>query len=1019
MSDPVHIDEGFYSRQLYVLGHDAMRRLAASRVLIAGMKGLGVEIAKNVILSGVKSVTVQDEGLTQWRDLSSQFYLNQSHLGQNRAACTVQQLSDLNPYVAVHAHTEPLDEKLLRQHQVVVLTNSSLDDQKRFGEFCHSHRIKFIVADTRGLCGQLFCDFGEDFLVVDPDGQPPASVLVQGITQDDPGVVVCVDELPHCFSSGCRVVFSEVGGMTELNNTRPMEICIINEHSFTIGSTSSCSKYTGGGVVTAVKEPITLQFKPIPEALLDLQLLVYVGNPTRNQTLHLAFQALHRFVWESRRLPDPWSQTDAEALLRIVWALNDSAHLPQLDEEAVRLLSYTAQGDLAPVNAFIGGLAAQEVIKACSSKFIPVRQWLYFDALECLPEDKHQSHQSAPSLERTRYDGQILVFGPDLQEKLGRQQYFLVGAGAIGCELLKNFALMGLGAGEGRVTVTDMDFIEKSNLNRQFLFRHCDINKPKSVVAANAVKVMNPQMNITAHQNRLGPDSEISYDHNFFHTLDGTAAALDNIDARVYLDELCLKYKKSLLEGGTRGTQGHTLVVVPHLTESYGRPAPSSSEEYPLCTLKNFPNRIEHTLQWARDQFEGLFKQTPENVNLYVRDPPGFMKRTLDLSDSEALEILDGVRRSVSDAQSEGQRPANWADCVQWARRKWQTLYHDDIVQLLHCFPPEQLTESGVPFWSGSKKCPRPLTFDPDESSHLDYVVAAANLYAQIYKLQGSSDRPSIRRTLEKVHVASFTPSSSVKIHLTDQEMEEEKAKDSDDTDKARLEELKGLLASLRPSAAEMYPIDFEKDDDTNFHMDYVVAASNLRAENYGIPTADRHKSKGIAGQIIPAIATTTAAVAGLMCLELYKLVQGHRKISSYRVAFLNLGCSYFVLAQPGQVEHFEVAGKKFTVWDDFLVDGRCGGQQEMTLGNLLQHIKDRCGLTVCMLTVGRGLLYDSDDKRHEQSSRYQMRVSPCGEVGRHQQGDQMAWMSVGALQYSCLFVFPTHLEMDFGDEAQ
>ena len=53
-----------------------------------------------------------------------------------------------------------------------------------------------------------------------------------------------------------------------------------------------------------------------------------------------------------------------------------------------------------------------------------------------------------------------------------KQKYFVVGAGAIGCELLKNFAMVGLGASEeGKIIVTDMDHIEKSNLNRQFLFR--------------------------------------------------------------------------------------------------------------------------------------------------------------------------------------------------------------------------------------------------------------------------------------------------------------------------------------------------------------------------------------------------------------------------------------------------------------------------------------------------------------------------------------------------------------------
>lgn len=66
----------------------------------------------------------------------------------------------------------------------------------------------------------------------------------------------------------------------------------------------------------------------------------------------------------------------------------------------------------------------------------------------------------------------------------GKLKYFIVGAGAIGCELLKNFAMMGVGAEGGKIIITDMDLIEKSNLNRQFLFRPQDVQKAKSVTAA-------------------------------------------------------------------------------------------------------------------------------------------------------------------------------------------------------------------------------------------------------------------------------------------------------------------------------------------------------------------------------------------------------------------------------------------------------------------------------------------------------------------------------------------------------
>jgi ubiquitin-activating enzyme E1 len=106
--------------------------------------------------------------------------------------------------------------------------------------------------------------------------------------------------------------------------------------------------------------------------------------------------------------------------------------------------------------------------------------------------------------ELRRYEGQIAVFGKTFQRKLESLNYFLVGAGAIGCEMLKNWAMMGVGAGkDGMVHVTDMDTIEKSNLNRQFLFRQSDINTLKSTTACEKAKIMNPRFNVKSYESKV------------------------------------------------------------------------------------------------------------------------------------------------------------------------------------------------------------------------------------------------------------------------------------------------------------------------------------------------------------------------------------------------------------------------------------------------------------------------------------------------------------------------------------
>ncbi|XP_039706392.1 ubiquitin-like modifier-activating enzyme 1 [Pteropus medius] len=149
-----------------------------------------------------------------------------------------------------------------------------------------------------------------------------------------------------------------------------------------------------------------------------------------------------------------------------------------------------------------------------------------------------------------------------------------------------------------------------------------------------------------------------------------------------------------------------------------------------------------------------------------------------------------------------------------------------------------------------------------------------------------------------------------------------------------------------------------QQDDDSNFHMDFIVAAASLRAENYNIPPADRYKSKLVAGKIIPAIATTSAAVVGLVCLELYKVVQGHQQLESYKNSFINLALPFFTFSEPLAVPRHQYNNQEWTSWDRFEVQGLQPNGEEMTLRQFLNYFKREHKLEITMLSQGVAMLY-------------------------------------------------------------
>lgn len=183
----------------------------------------------------------------------------------------------------------------------------------------------------------------------------------------------------------------------------------------------------------------------------------------------------------------------------------------------------------------------------------------------------------------------------------------VIGAGGLGCEILKNLLM----AGVQNVDVIDMDTVDVSNLNRQFLFRPSDIGRPKAVAAAEFLQrraSMNPTdkstWTITPHYCRIQEKDEAFYAS--FHLV---ICGLDSVEARRWINGMLVglvdpadpESIKPLIDGGTEGFKGQARVIIPTISSCYecSLDILTPQRTYPICTLANTPRLPEHCIEWA------------------------------------------------------------------------------------------------------------------------------------------------------------------------------------------------------------------------------------------------------------------------------------------------------------------------------------------------------------------------------------------------------------------------------------
>jgi ubiquitin-like 1-activating enzyme E1 B len=217
----------------------------------------------------------------------------------------------------------------------------------------------------------------------------------------------------------------------------------------------------------------------------------------------------------------------------------------------------------------------------------------------------------------------------------------VVGAGGIGCELLKNLVL----AGFRDIEVVDLDTIDISNLNRQFLFRRAHVDRSKAEVAAEAVRQFRPNARVVSHHGNV---KDPKFGVEFVSRFDVVVNALDNLEARRHVNRLCLAAEKPLLEAGSTGHLGQVTVIKKGETECFECQAKPTQKVYPYCTIRSTPEKPVHCLVWAKNLYDLCFG--PEDESNLLTDLAAEMKEITSQEKVDGEEVGKKIYSHLFDA---------------------------------------------------------------------------------------------------------------------------------------------------------------------------------------------------------------------------------------------------------------------------------------------------------------------------------------------------------------------------------
>ena len=911
-----HLNSTLYSRQIKTFGVETMKKLTKLKIIIFGVGGLGVEVAKNLILSGPKKVNIFDKNIVKINDLGNNFFINEEDIDKKtRDKACLEELKELNPYVEVDIENNFMENYL--NYDVICITEMMETNLiKEINENCRKNNKGFIYACNLGLIGIVFSDFGENFEIIDETGEECNSMCIKYISKETNAILETDSTYDKKgISPDSYVIVKDVQGMSEING-KIIKIKFCEEADcFYIGDTSNYSEYEKGGIIQEIKIPYKISFFPFEKSLIEpkcenFEIDLDKKNKNNKQMLHSSFIMIQKYFDMHKTLPETNNSELAELLAN---KTKDYYNKMRKEKNNLFFGKITKEFNLSKykslfkylsiqlpsICSFLGGFIAQEIIKF-TGLYIPLNQWLWIDFYDSIKYLEGKNINRKPL--NSKYDHQIAIFGQEIQEKLKNSNFFLIGSGAVGCEYLKILSLMGAGRGpNSKIIVTDNDNIEISNLNRQFLFRRKDIGKSKSQVVCEKIKKKFKEINLEPFQLEVCEKNESFFNNQFWKKQDFILMAVDNLEARKYINKQCIINECKFLECGTFGEKASSQLVIPYITQDYQNFGnfndnnnrdnnENKIEKIAMCTLKQYPYKLEHCIELGRDNFAEYFVEDIKNLKNFLKNKyEFFQKNNINLKDNidkfYTLKNLLIIKTKNS-----------FEYCLDMGVYHYIENYIHKIEEILKEKPENYKLENGSLFWAGSRIMPHPLIFDLNDKYCINYIKTFAILLSQCLGISVNNVIiDNIKLEIKKLYESkNFYKLFEKKAYIE------------------LIEEINSLIKgkNFENIMKEINPLIFEKDDDTNNQIDFIQASANLKAKNFNLGEASWLKVKLTAGRIVPSIPTTSSAITGFISFQIYPLLMQNIKLESLNTINFDLGIPSFIIQKPFEVENFEDENK-------------------------------------------------------------------------------------------------------------